>query len=56
MLTFYKCLMALAQDRRGVTAVEYGLIAALIAAVIVTVMATLGPALTGAFTTIAGDF
>lgn len=54
MLTLFKNLTALAQDRQGVTAVEYGLIAALIAAVIVTVMTTLGTGLTDAFTTIAG--
>jgi pilus assembly protein Flp/PilA len=36
----------------GVTAIEYGLIAALIAVVIITAVATLGTNLSGTFTTI----
>lgn len=41
-------------DRRAVTALEYGLIAALIAGVIVTAVALVGTNLTGTFTTLAG--
>ena len=45
---------ALRKDRRGVTALEYGLIAGLIAVVIVASVTTLGTSLAGLFTTIAG--
>jgi pilus assembly protein Flp/PilA len=41
-------------DRRAVTALEYGLIAALIAGVIVTAVTLIGTNLTTTFTTIAG--
>jgi pilus assembly protein Flp/PilA len=41
-------------DRRGVTALEYGLIAALIAGVIVTAVTLLGTNLTATFNTLAG--
>ena len=41
-------------DRRGVTALEYGLIAALIAGGIVTAVALVGTNLTGTFTSLAG--
>lgn len=47
-------LPALKTDRRGVTALEYGMIAALIAAVIVGVVATLGTQLNSAFNTVSG--
>jgi pilus assembly protein Flp/PilA len=42
-----------AKDESGVTAIEYGLIAALIAVVIITAVTTVGTALTGTFTNIA---
>ena len=45
-------LKALWSDKRGVTAVEYGLIAALVAAVIATVVGTLGTTLSTKFTDI----
>jgi pilus assembly protein Flp/PilA len=41
-------------DRRAVTALEYGLIAALIAGVIVTAVTLLGTTLTGTFNSVAG--
>jgi pilus assembly protein Flp/PilA len=44
----------LKSDRRAVTALEYGLIAALIAGVIVTAVTLIGTNLTTTFTTIAG--
>jgi pilus assembly protein Flp/PilA len=53
MFTFLKNLRALANDERGVTALEYGLIAGLVAVVIVTSVKTLGTALTTTFTAIA---
>lgn len=47
-------LPALKTDRRAVTALEYGMIAALIAAVIVGVVATLGTQLNSAFSLVSG--
>jgi Flp pilus assembly protein, pilin Flp len=47
-------LMQLFKDEEGVTALEYGLIAALIAAVIITAVTTLGTKVSGTFDTIAG--
>jgi pilus assembly protein Flp/PilA len=44
----------LKSDRRAVTALEYGLIAALIAGVIVTAVTLIGTNLTTTFTTLAG--
>ena len=42
-------------DRRGVTALEYGLIASLIAVVIVGAVTTLGKNLSGTFNTISAQ-
>ena len=42
-------LHSLIEDSRGVTAIEYGLIAALIAVAAVVVMGTVGTDLTGVF-------
>ena len=47
-------MMRFKADRRGVTALEYGLIASLIAVVIVAGMTTLGTDLNLMFTAIAG--
>lgn len=44
------------KEEEGVTAVEYGLIAALIAAVIVAAVATLGGKVSTAFQTISAAF
>ncbi len=52
MLTFLKNLTALAKDERGVTALEYGLIAGLIAVVIVTSVTALGTKLSSTFATV----
>ena len=49
-----KNLQNLWSDRRGVTAVEYGLIAALVAGAIVAIVSTLGGQLNSALTTISG--
>lgn len=43
-------------DNRAVTALEYGLIAALIAVVIITAVSTLGTNLSSTFTTISSHF
>jgi|HubBroStandDraft_1064217.scaffolds.fasta_scaffold1702963_1 pilus assembly protein Flp/PilA len=53
MSMFLKNLKALAKDERGVTALEYGLIAGLVAVVIVTSVKALGSTLTTTFTSIA---
>ena len=44
----------LAGDRKGVTALEYGLIAAVMGALIVTAVTTLGGSLSTTFSTIGG--
>ena len=55
MLTYLKTVLALRginlffEDRRGVTAVEYALIAALIAAAIIAAVSTLGGNVAGVF-------
>jgi pilus assembly protein Flp/PilA len=49
MCTFLNNLRALAKDERGVTALEYGLIAGLIAVVIIGSVTALGTALTTKF-------
>jgi pilus assembly protein Flp/PilA len=45
----------LTEDRRGVTAIEYGLIAALIAIAAIAAMTTLGTSLTSVFSLVASD-
>jgi pilus assembly protein Flp/PilA len=52
MFTFLKNLSALAKDERGVTALEYGLIAGLIAVVIISAVTALGTKLSTTFTAI----
>ncbi len=56
MLHYLKTLMELKRDEKGVTALEYGLIAALIAVVIITAVTQLGNNLSTTFTNIAGRF
>ena len=48
-------LVQYVRDERGVTAIEYGLIAALIALVIIGAVATVGTNLSGTFSTVAGS-
>jgi pilus assembly protein Flp/PilA len=47
---------AMKHDRRGVTALEYGLIAALVAVAIIAAVTTLGSNLTKTFTNISSHF
>ncbi|MDP5238043.1 Flp family type IVb pilin [Uliginosibacterium sp. 31-16] len=47
-----KALTKFLRDEDGVTAIEYGLIAALIAVVIVAAVALVGGSLNGVFTTV----
>lgn len=53
MLKFLNTLMTLKRDEKGVTALEYGLIAALIAVVIIGAVTTLGGNLSKTFTNVA---
>jgi len=48
-------VLRLIEDRSGVTAIEYGLIAALIAVAAVVVMGTVGTNLSSTFSTVAGS-
>ncbi len=52
MLDYARTWLALRFDKRGVTAMEYGLIAALIAVVIITAVTNIGQSLKTAFETI----
>lgn len=52
MYVFLKLWLALKTDRRAVTALEYGLIAALIAGVIITAVTALGTDISATFTKI----
>ena len=56
MLHIQTALTRLTRDEKGVTALEYGLIAALIAVVIIGAVSTLGTNLSATFTGIAGHF
>jgi len=48
-----KLVQRFARNESGVTAIEYGLIAALIAVVIITAVTSVGTSLTGIFQTVA---
>jgi pilus assembly protein Flp/PilA len=52
MLDYARTCLALRFDKRGVTAVEYGLIAALMAAALIGIFATLTGGLTAAMNAI----
>jgi pilus assembly protein Flp/PilA len=52
--TIISTLRAMRRDRRGVTALEYGLIASLVSIGIIASLTTLGTKLSGTFTYIAG--
>ena len=54
MLEYFTTWFLLRKDTRGVTALEYGLIAALIAGVIITGVALVGTNLAATFTTLGG--
>ena len=53
MLVFINDLRALLRDERGVTAMEYGLLAGLIAVVIIGAVTTVGTSLSTTFTNVA---
>jgi pilus assembly protein Flp/PilA len=55
MLEYARTWLALRFDKRGVTAMEYGLIAALMAVVIIAAVGTLGGGIQHAFTSIAAS-
>ena len=48
----YRVLSTLAKDESGVTAIEYGLIAALIAVVCVAIWTSVGQSLSNTFSTV----
>jgi pilus assembly protein Flp/PilA len=52
MLDFARTWLAIRFDKRGVTAMEYGLIAALVAVVIITGVTAVGTSLQALFTKI----
>ena len=54
MHAFFQGLKRFHQDEEGVTAIEYGLIAALIAVVIIVAVTSVGANLNAIFTRIAG--
>jgi pilus assembly protein Flp/PilA len=54
MMRSFMVLRRLIEDSRGVTAIEYGLIAALIAVAAVVVMGTIGSNISSTFNTVAG--
>jgi pilus assembly protein Flp/PilA len=54
MFTYLNVLLALKTDRRAVTALEYGLIAALVGGAIITSVTLLGTDIGLLFTNIAG--
>lgn len=56
MTTFISAVKQFVDDEEGVTAIEYGLIAALIVAVIAVALGPIGTNISTAFTTIAGKF
>ena len=56
MLQYLNTLMALKRDEKGVTALEYGLIAALIAVVLITAVSNLGTSLSSTFNGISSHF
>ena len=53
IVTAHHFLLSLGRDKKGVTAVEYGLIAALIAAVIIAGVSSLGGNIQKVFSTVA---
>lgn len=55
MIEYLKTWLDLRTDRRGVTMLEYGLIAALIAAVCVAAVTTLGTGLSGTFNNVSNS-
>jgi pilus assembly protein Flp/PilA len=55
LLDYVRTVLALKLDKRAVTAMEYGLIAALIAVVIIAAVSTVGTNLKSTFNTVASE-
>jgi pilus assembly protein Flp/PilA len=53
--TMKNLLSRFSSNEAGVTAIEYGLIAALVAVIIIGAVATVGTSLSGTFSTVAGS-
>jgi pilus assembly protein Flp/PilA len=56
MFEYLTSWIQLTTDCRAVTAIEYGLIAALVAGVVVTTVATLGTTLEGLYTSVSNAY
>ncbi len=54
MLAYVRILIALLQDKRGITALEYGILAAFVAPLLVGATVTLSGGMTATLTMIAG--
>jgi pilus assembly protein Flp/PilA len=52
---FLQVVLALKRDRRGVTAIEYGLIVALVSVVIVIALTRIGGGISGTFNLISSE-
>ncbi len=55
MIAYLMSWLSIRTDKRAVTALEYGLIAALIAVVIITAVTTLGTKLSSTFTSVSAS-
>jgi pilus assembly protein Flp/PilA len=55
LLAYYRTLLALKLDKRAVTTIEYGLIAALIAVVIIMALTNLGRGVSTTFSKVASE-
>lgn len=55
LVNYVLTALALKTDRRAVTAIEYGLIAALVAVVIITAVSTIGTNLTSTFNKVSSE-
>lgn len=55
MVLFFAVLQQFRADRHGVTAIEYGMIAALVAVALVTALTAVGGSLNNIFTTVASS-
>lgn len=55
LLDYVRTLLALKMDKRAVTAMEYGLIAAMVAVVIIVALSSVGSSLKNTFNSVATE-
>jgi pilus assembly protein Flp/PilA len=55
LLDYVRTLLALKMDKRAVTAMEYGLIAAMVAVVIIVALSSIGSSLKNTFNSVATE-